>query len=66
MTLTKLYYFKSNKYEGLPKKKPKASWFHKIVFFFKSPGSKGSKFQAYIHININILLRKTQTGKEFL
>lgn len=64
--LTKLYYFSSNKYEGLPKRKTKATWFHKTIFLFKSPSSKGSKFKASIHIYINMLLTKTQTGRELL
>lgn len=56
-----------NKYEGLPERKPKATWFHKIIFFgFSFPSSKGGKFQAYIHICINMLLSKTWTGSGFL
>lgn len=99
MQLTKLYNFRSNKYESLLKRKTKATWSHKIIIFFKSPSSKGSKFQAHIPIYINIiyidtiyiyiyfyiynnaiyiiyiyiyiiyinmLLKKTETGREFL
>lgn len=49
-----------------PQKKKKATWFCKIILFSTSPSRKGSKFQAYIHIYINVFLSKTQTGRKFL
>lgn len=55
MQLTKLYNFRSNKYESLLKRKTKATWSHKIIIFCKFPSSKGSKFQAHIPIYINII-----------
>lgn len=56
-----------NKYEGLSEGKTKATSFHSIILFgFKFPSSKGSKFQAYIHIYVTMSLSKTQTGTGFL